>query len=55
MCVCCYDNDDNCPGDTVGVTVHQMPQAELASSPAQQLLGGPPMQLAAASGERVHM
>jgi len=39
------------------VTVSQMPQADLASSPAQHLLDGPPMQLAAAadSGERFYM
>ncbi|KAL0020782.1 hypothetical protein WJX79_001465 [Trebouxia sp. C0005] len=35
-------------GDTAGVTASQMSQAELASSPAQHLLNGPPVQLPAA-------
>ena len=48
MCVCWYDDDDDCPGDTAGMTARQMPEADLASSPAQHLLDGPPMQLAAA-------
>ena len=48
ICVCWYDDDDDCPGDTVGVTASQMPEADLASSPAQHLLDGPLMQLAAA-------
>jgi len=38
------------------VTASQMPQAEVASSPAQHLLDGPPMQVPAAdSGGRVYV
>ncbi len=55
MGVCWYDDDDH-PGDTAGVTASQMPEADLASTPAQHLLDGPPMQLAAAdSSECVYV